>query len=673
MAGDPKEETWLFTVRFIPASTDTTANPAPPTLEIMLRVEGVPAGAAWEITPDRALPLPEIVRAAALTADEQARIRASAAWSRIFLVSPASFEPSQRPIPTPVPDLNRVAVPVAFGLRALAEATTLLGPGRAFAPVTLTQLIARLTPDQPSAFPGAHEWFPEPPATQREFAGLDVQTGVHANELVVISHPVPGRPFDAVRVLPDSNEWVIAAGPFRLMPMPVAQVTSAHGRTKDYTREQLLTELAGKPRELAVYLANMDELEGRLQAALNRVVLSGPGRTMHQSRYFWAPAMRDFHAEALRTLEKERFTAAVAASLDAEKITYRATFRPASATGKVGFTYNPEHRAGLEGSLTSSGLLHPEDALSASATSAERAITGALNYRIPYDRSPDRKTTYQLEIFASSGRDENFRLGGLSAAPFEHRFQNGGVEHQFKREWERWTLTLRHAVVWAAHTIDQTGTFGHLRENGLLLRQRQSWTTTAQSAPDGVRWELAIEPGVSYGPPVGWRQDFWQAELVARTKAWWGGSKIMPAPMYVAAQTSAADGSAATPAALLYRLGDTDRLFGLETGEFSGRSYLHGELAYGVRLSHLLRALFKTNGKIDPTAAPPMLQGIFARAFGQAGRVGSGGSTLFSYGLALETGSSDAAGGAGFQIGYAWSPQSRLSNGRMFSALNWNF
>ncbi|HET7537600.1 MAG TPA: hypothetical protein VFJ90_14165, partial [Candidatus Didemnitutus sp.] len=498
--------------------------------------------------------------------------------------------------------------------------------------------------------------------------------------LLKVEDPTPtDGPRNSIGIDRDHPNWVLRFGPFRRMPRPVASVTQARGKEHVYTIEDLKKFFADRPQEVAKFEKNMATLQARLQALLDEVAQSPAGDEMREAKFFWAPAVRKFHEAAVAALYYEKYTDTLTAMVTDNAIEYRTMFKKATAGGKVGVTYDPEHSGGVEASLTGSGLLRPQDALTLSATSANQMIIGSLNFRVPYAGNPSRQIGKEILIFAEAGRDEKFRLGSLSADPFDHEFQNGGAEHQYQRNVGTWKWTMKNAALWANHVLAANGTLPEQKDNGLTIRHRESWTTTFGGA-NGKRQEVEFTPWGEYSPEVGWEKAFWQAGVALRAKLWFGGKDPKngqdgyPPPMYVGVDVDGGWGSDDRPAALLYRMGDIDRMFGLDPGEFSGPNYSHGEILYSLSAAHVLRGVFKgEDGKPDPKAMPPLLQSLFVQAMAEVGRVSGTDRTLTSYGVAIETAGAVGAGGAGLRLGYAWSPQSFRSKGRAFTALNWSF
>jgi hypothetical protein len=209
------------------------------------------------------------------------------------------------------------------------------------------------------------------------------------------------------------------------------------------------------------------------------------------------------------------------------------------------------------------------------------------------------------------------------------------------------------------------------------MRDRQVWHFVPGANNVRMRSEYDLAPTVVYGPNVGWRDSFVCGEIKAGAKVSFGGEALDK--MYLGLRGAFGSSSTDVPSPLLYRLGDADRLFGLEPGEFSGRSYVHGELAYGISLAPLLGGIFR--GKDGQSEPPSVLNGLGLQVVAEIGSVSIqsafGAATgpdkvVSSYGVALEK-SDPALGGAGFRLGYAWSPDGLRSGGRIFVSLNWNF
>jgi hypothetical protein len=283
-----------------------------------------------------------------------------------------------------------------------------------------------------------------------------------------------------------------------------------------------------------------------------------------------------------------------------------------------------------------------------------------------------------LEIVGQAGRDDHFRLGSLSSDPFEHRHAGGGVEHQVFHEAAGWDWTERDTVLWDAHQLKQMNT--SINDAGLLFRHRQIWSF--HPAPPAntnavMAFDYTFSPTIAFAPNVGWDNSFWTGELGGSVRAGLGGEDHNHMHFSVRGAFGAA--SDHLPPALLYRLGDADRLFGLEPGEFSGLSYVHGELAYDISLNFLLGGLFKNKqGTGEP---PPFLDGLALLALAEIGTISADqefqalthpDKIVSSYGIALDK-SDPALRGTSFRLGYAWSPDSIRHGGRVFTSVNWSF
>ncbi|MBI5691468.1 MAG: hypothetical protein HZC55_15395 [Verrucomicrobia bacterium] len=665
---DGKARDWTFSLR---VTLEAVQPVRAPDFEIILLVDAVPEGIAWRVPIEDALDSPVVRHYAGLAEKTAAEIRAAGGWARMFLVSAATLEKGPPPATPRVSELASFGVPVAYGVRALAEAITVLGPTRDFGKANHERLVSVLTPGRSTAFAGCDRWFAEVAALTAGLKQFDVESKVGAFDLVQVSYPAPDGPNNWQRVLPDTNAWVVRAGPFLRLPEPVATVGRVRGKTREYTLEELGEVYRSKPDALAQYRRNLAGLERDLTQVLRGAFATAAGREMREARYFWLPAVEKFHAQALHDLGEQRFTTNVSAVLRADRLDYLATFIPATVAGKVGVTYAPEERAGVDAAISGSGLLHPRDAITVGAASAERAITGRLSYKLPLSLSVGGQREHIGEVSGQAGRDEQYRIGRLSSVPFEHRFQNLGVAHVFLYHGTGWSAELRSTLRWDAHQPAASGSVLVGREAGLTLRHEQAWKRTIESAAS-VRWEVMLEPSLALSPRVGWERAFWQAEMAARTKVWFGGSVGGPSPMYVELRFAAGTGSSALPAVREYRQGDGSRLLGLEPGEFSGHAFTHGQITPGVRASYVWGRLFGTAGRSDGAGGPPFLQGLFLQGLAEVGTVAPARGTLTSYGLGIESGVGQETGAA-LRFGYAWSRQSNRSRGRLFSTVNWNF
>src|ERR1019366_5353890 len=648
--------------------------PPPATLELTLLVADVPAGVAWEIPMDRLLANEKVRQFAGVTSAAQAAVAANTNWMRLFLAAPPLPAPPHFPKVVLHPETTGLEVPLGFGLRALAEITAVFGQDRRFSEENFKALNRRLSPESAASFSEAYQWFPEPGQSQSKLPNTYVKTDKagsptanSVDSLVFIS--IPGGTDAFKRVLPETNEWAIQAGPFRRVLPPVARVGFVHGHTNTWPVGEL-SKIITDTNQLNHLRKDLADVEAEVTQAVSKNPAGG-------GEFFWLPDLAQSHAKTVRQIERTKFYGGLQSSFYTNRFVYETTYMPRAVTGKAGVSYNPEHGFGADMDFAVSDWPRPGDNLSVKGTVAEHALDGSLSYAIPYFRSLDRKTKFQLEIFGQAGKDDHYRLGSLSHEPFEHRHEDGGVEHQFWHQGEGWDVTIRDAVLWDAHELKQSSSFGSKQDAGLLLRDRQVWHFTPDSDSARMRSEYDLAPTIAYGPNAGWQNSFVYGQLQAGTKVSFGGTNLDM--MYVSLRGAFGSSSSDIPPALLYRLGDTDRLFGLEPGEFSGRSYVHGELAYGISLAPLLGGLFRgKDGKSEP---PPVLNGLGLQVLAEIGSIsiqnafGAGTApdkVISSYGVALEK-SDPALGGAGFRLGYAWSPDSIRSGGRIFASLNWNF
>lgn len=659
--GQPTSQPWTLTL-----TVDAPRGikpPRPPLLEIVLMVEGVPAKTAWQVSPQLAATNAKVASYAALEASEVEVLRKAARWATIFLV-PASFSDGDRPLSvTKLTDLDTYAVPLGFGVRALAEAAALFDARRTPGGENFKKLEARLSPGEPNAFPRSNWWFPEPSATRQEMPKFNTFTGM-TGRLVDISYPPSGsEPYNALRVRSVRNEWVIKAGPFRAMTRVSAAVTGVSGKTKNYTVEELREQFADQPQVIDANLRNIEGLKERLNVSLDRVWRGPEGQRLQTARFFWLPEVRDFDAAVRLALADELYTTPVRGEIEPGGMRYSTLFKPATVKGKVGLAYDPDSGAGLTASIAGRGLLDPRDTLSLSAQTAERDISGHLEYRNPYHQTDARSREYTVS--ATLGRDDEFLLGSLSADPFIHRYAQAGAEHRWQWGPAAHRFTLALAAMWDAHELSQEGVTATQQDDGLSIRPRALWEKSISS------WEFLATTTVELNPAVGWDEAFWRGDARAQAKYKWGGESHEA--MYAILLADGGSGTDDRPAALLYRLGEGDRMPGLKPGEYSGSEFLHGRITFGVSVAHLLKGLFKKDGKPDPSAIPPAFNLMFAEAFAEAGHLSGIGQVLSSYGVALQTKSAGPDGAVGFRLGYAWSPDSTETKGRVFSALDWNF
>ena len=495
-----------------------------------------------------------------------------------------------------------------------------------------------------------------------------METDTAPNELVRISYPDTGTQFTVARVLPVDG-WVVRLGPFRRVQTATAHVAFVAGKGQTHPVADLPALLADRPEELQRYQSAITALDRRLASAAAAEAPATP-------EFFWLPTIAHQHAESVREIERLRFVATTTATFRDNRIEYAATFAPAPLSAKLGATYNPEHQLGANTEVSWAGLLSAGDTFTLSATFAHHAADGSLRYSRPLGRSLDRKTTHALELTAEGGQDDRFRLGGLSAEAFRHHVKSAALEHVLTREFPRWTLTLRHAVLVESHRLTAPDSAAPLRESGLLLRQKQEWRWRPAAAPTApALWDHTVHATIEYGPRSGWDHAFGRCELGAATTVGFGGANRDAMYLRLLASTGFATGT--PPAALAFRCGDADRFFGLEPGEFSGRSYVYSRLEYGYSLARPLGRLFK-NSAGEP-AVPDVLSGLHLVALAEAGRLATArgyhvwradAESLSSLGVLLEKASPD---GTGLRLGYAWSPEGRRDRGRFFTSLRLSF
>lgn len=661
--GQPKNLVWPLTIKYEPPPVEM-----PPTLELALVANEVPSGSAWEVPVALAITQPDLLSDGALSDATKAAVVASTNWARLFLVAESSLGANPAVEPLSAEHLARLRIPISFGMGALAAIAPRFSTNRTFVEANLVFLESRLNPSASNSFPGADLYFPETRASRAALDLDSIATETQFQTLFQASRPPISGPFATRRVLTNRQEWAVKVGPFRLLEAPVARVGQLRGRTQLHPRESLPVLFTNNPAELASREAALVELDASLMANL-------PAASPLGGSYFWLPDLTNAHQRVMRTLEGVRYTepASLKARFQTNRFVYLATYAPVPIVGKVGATYAPEHGFGgqVEGGFT--GLPRPTDSLHLKASVAQRAIDGELSYKSGYRRSLDRRNTYHLEAFGAAGRDEQFRLGSLSPAPFRHDLIEGGFAHEIRHRGDRFGLTVRDEASWQAHDLLASGTRGATSDGGLILHHRQVWSLDRDTGSGPIR-EYSIAPGLSYGPKVGWDGSFWHGELAAGARFRFHGEDRRG--MYVSIRGTLGVASGEVPQPLLYRLGDANRLFGLQPGEYSGRSFTHGEFSYGLGLRDLMNNLFA------PGQSPPSFDGLFLRAIAEIGSVSTGSGiravsdpdqVLSSFGAAFEKSLPELGGGVGFQLGYAWSPDGKRSGGRLFTALSWSF
>lgn len=648
---------------------------APPELELALLVDGIEEGGAWKISIREALVHPKVRQFARLSEQDTASVLATADWAQLFLTGPATLKQDFFPtikLSTTAGDLDTFAIPIAYGLKALLELGRIFGADRKYSPENQAALKRRLSLDPGQGFQDVAEWFPQAARTG-DLDGAEVDITSQQNAISV-SHPINGV-FDAKRVMRE-NGWAIAVGPFSRMKKAVARVKFIRGREKTHLVDDLPALFPGENADRKKYEKDVADIDKDLAEALARFSVAN-------GEFFWRPTVRVQHVRAMRALESVRFVKGVSAEFNAEGVVYNAVYAPAPVTGKMGIGYTTEHRFGATAEASWSGLVRPTDTFQLKASTQDRALSGELNYRVLLWRSDDRRGYHWLAVVADAGKDENFRIGGVSSDPFTHETRQTALAYEFESRSKpsstnRWTLKMKTTLGPETYKLTQAGITGADKDGGLLLRHEQRWS----SLPLGdakVNWESAIMQKLAYAPSVGWNSSFGLAELGASVMAKFGGELgEHERAMYISLRTSAGDSSGGVPAAYLFRFGDHDRLVGLEPGEFSGSSYIAGELLYGVNLEFALGGLFKDNkGRKNP---PSALAGIDLQLLAEIGTISSREFNAFSdrhtrassYGLSIRKDTGDGKG-TGLRIGYAWSPEGRNSRGRVFTALTLGF
>jgi len=636
----------------------------PPKLELDLLVDEPLGGQAFEVPIDRLLADDDLRRYANLSPDAINAIAKNKDWIRLFIAEFPLKNPPDFPRLAELQDWKRFGAPLGFALVGLTNIVAAFGSDRQLSDAHLASLTASLDPQSPMS--ATYPWFPEPDRSQDKLSNTAVNSPTAPNKLIFIRTVPPGQTSAVARVLPTDNEWAVRIGPFRQVQPATSRVAFIHGRTNNFRVEDLPKALPD-PKGLAKWQQDIARVENGLKE------ITATNETGH-GQYFWLPEVVTPNAKAVRAIEGSPFNGGVAASFDTNHFHYDATYKLRSIAGKIGVQYDSEHGFGGHAELNVVDWPRTGDQLTVTATNAQRDLEGSLDYKFPYLRSLDRLTTYQLDAVGDAGDDSHFRLGSLSQTPFERRHESGGVKHEIQHKGGDWDVSIVDSIMWEADAL-RLGLPGVRRDAGLLLRDQQSWQFTPK-ASNSMQWNYGVAPSFAYGPDIGWRAPFVMGEIQAGARVFFGGEHLDQ--MYVSLRGSFGSSSSELPPALLYRFGDVDRLYGLEAGEFSGRSYVHGELAYGYSLSPLLANLFKSDGG---SAAPPALAGLGLEAIAEIGSISTNSAfrsvtapdkVVSSYGIAL-TKVDPAISGAGLRLGYAWSPEGIHSHGRVFAALNWSF
>jgi hypothetical protein len=668
--GTPKTLSWSFWFQFLP----NTNPPASPNLEIDLLIEGLPRNQALEVS------LPDALRDSSVVAhldpseispQQRDELLQCTNWARLFLVGPLSPADTNKIQIVEPADTAPFAIPISYGIVALHEALTTFTAQRLVTPSRAQQVTARMSPDSKSAFPWCHYYFPEADLTLRSLKGAESRTGIFQQDLFRLDRPplVPG-----FRVQTNANLILIRAGPFHSLQRAAVNISRVQGQTNGYTLEELKKKLKDKPDAYGKYLATMTNLE----VVLTRIVNETMPAT---NQFFWLPAFEPPHARIMSALTDYRFSAGIQAAIKTNQFVYDVIFAPAWGEGTLGASYDPNHGLGISAGLNVHRLWKANDSLHVQATVAQNAIQGDLGYDVDYHHSLDDRTTFHLNPFGSATHDEKFRLGSLSSKPFRLQEESGGIGHEIQHYLgDHGGLKIRDEIFWQDYHLDpqQQGLPGN-SDNGLRLHHQQFWSWNIPAANHS--WHFNVSPAFDYAPEVGWANSFWVADLGASVRLDFAGDG--GDSMYLALSGSTGTASKNVPPVSLFRLGDVNRLFGLEPGEFSGRSYSHAELDYGIGVGYLLGRLIPKMR--DETNQPAALAGVFLVVLTEFGSVANSGdfhalhdpdSTVSSYGAAFEK-TADGFGAfgqrLGFRIGYAYSPDSVRTGGRFFTAAVLNF
>ncbi|MCK6501179.1 MAG: hypothetical protein L6Q38_16995, partial [Nitrospira sp.] len=519
---------------------------------------------------------------AKLSAEQETSVLSSTQWVSVFLVAPGTLREGGFPPVSPVPDLKPVRVPVAFALRALASIAPDFSRDRSISVANKERLLQTLSPDRTTAFAGASDWFPETPASLDALSLGSLNTDRRLDPLTEVLHrPGANQPFLSPRVM-ESSDWVVRVGPFRQLRSALARVTAMKS-WDDLIPVERLPKAYSNPTNLAEVQRDIREIEEKMEAKVDRYAPEA-------GEYFYLPAVLRPHLETVRALERVRYTDHRATAFDTNRFVYSAAYTPAPITGKIGASYNPEE--GFGGQLTGgwTNWWMPGDSFRAAGKAAERRVEGEVSYQFRYYRSLNGKTQLHWELLGLSGTDEHFRLGSLSDRPLRHQYAQGGVEHRLHHDGGTWELSIADALLWESHELDQpevSGSTVRSDDEGLVWNHRQTWMFRPDPGTNDVRvWRYSIAPEMTLGPEVGWRESFWVGQLTAGVRVDFGGEDRDDMFLSLRGTLGVATGDA--PPTYLYRAGDKDRLVGLEPGEFSGRSLVHGELTYGIRLERLI-------------------------------------------------------------------------------------
>jgi hypothetical protein len=654
---------WNFGFRFTPVEV---APAAPASIEVALQVADVPFGTAWRIPVLAALQNTGVLAYAKLPAGADSALATNQAALHLFLAPMELRAPPAFPRVEDRADFSGYEIPIAYGLRAMAEALMILGPERSFTADAAKRLQGRLSPASAESFDEAEFWFPESDRVRMELGRPTISTGSSPADLLRVGFVTGSGPDRLERVLPTNNHWAIRAGPFRRMTAPEARVFEVRIGTNRVAVTNLVSSVPN-PKRRASLSNDISSVEAVMrQKALARAP---------QEPFFWLPAVRRPHAVTIRSLERTRYVEAVSAEFVTNRLDYLGRYAPFPVRFKVGINYSTERGFGAAAESAITGFPFPGDEFSLSGSISEELKKGALNYSLPYYRSLDRRTEFNLRFIGELGDDDHFRLGNLTEDPFTHRYGVAGIEHQISRSFNRWSFITRESLMWEDHELDAAPVRLPDEDSGLLLSHAQEWRFRPDiSTNASVAWRYSATPRFTWAPALGWDRDFWKAELGLGMEAAFGGEERDA--MYVRVNGAGGLGSRDITPALLYRLGDINRMLGLEPGEFAGTSFAHGQLLYGVGLQTLLGGLLNSSNRLAGILSSLDLQAIaeVGAAFDRSRfSTDEQDDVVSSYGIGLETRTGTAAGGPAVQLGYAWSPDSVRRGGRIFTAINWAF
>jgi hypothetical protein len=660
--GNPKTINWRFWFRFVPAETATPESRA--ILNIELLTEAVPQGQAWEISIPAAMENLQVRRylePSELDAPSQAALVASTNWARLFLMAPATATATNLPAVATLTDLDPWAIPVSFGVQALRGAVASFTTNPVATTSRRRQFEAWLSPASTNDFAQSANYFPESDISRRELRGVQVRTGRTPSDLVQVFSP------------PDTNLVIARVGPFHRFEPPRVLLSRVRGQTNVYELEELKTKLKDNPGAYEKYVASMTNLQAGLEQIVHRL-------SSATNQFFWLPEFKRFHLQIMRELEGHRRSAGAQAEIRTNGLLYHVVFAPSWGEGDLSGSYDPTMGPGIAAGLKFARLWKSSDSLHVRGSVALHAVEGSLGYDVDYYRSLHSQTVLHLNPNAGASYDEKFRLGSLSSAPFQMRELSAGIGHEVRHGAQDWSLKVRDEIFWQAFDLAarQPG-ISDFSGDGLRFHHQQVWTWwPGRHSASNQTWQLTLSPGVDYAPEAGWTDSFWIVDLALGARVDFGGTEADA--MYLSLRGSLGTASDHVPPISLFRLGDFNRLFGLEPGEFSGRSYSHVEASWGIGMDHLLGRLFAQMR--DEERRPAILSGAFIALIVEVGTIAASGdfdalhradSTVSSFGAVLEKRADGLADSLGFRLGYAYSPDSIRTGGRFFTGLVWSF